>query len=57
MSYHRFNNLVELLNGDFAAKVGRGIFSKDLMDRECNCYFHQKSTEHVSTKLNDILNE
>ena len=27
----------ELLNGDLAAKTGRGIFSKDLMDRECNC--------------------
>ena len=37
MSYHRFNNLAELLNGDLAAKIGRGIFSKDLMDRKCNC--------------------
>ena len=36
MSYHRFNNLAELLNGDLAAKIGLGIFSKDLMDRECN---------------------
>ena len=35
MSYHRFNNLAELLNGDLAAKIGREIFSKDLMDREC----------------------
>ena len=33
ISYHRYNNLVELLNGDLAAKIGRGIFSKDLMDR------------------------
>ena len=33
MSYHRYNNLAELLNGDLAAKIGRGIFSKDLMDR------------------------
>ena len=31
MSYHRFNNLAELLNGYLAAKIGRGIFSKDLM--------------------------
>ena len=37
MSYHRFNNLAELLNGDLAAKIGRGIFSKDLIDIECNC--------------------
>ena len=36
MSYHIFNNLSELLKGDLAAKIGRGIFSKDLMDRECN---------------------
>ena len=42
MSYHRYNNLAELLNGDLAAKIGRGIFSKDLMDRECNCYLPSK---------------
>ena len=37
MSYHGFNNLAELLNRDLAAKIGRGILSKYLMDRECNC--------------------
>ena len=42
MSYHRFNNLAELLNGDLAAKIGQGIFSKDLMDRECNCSLPSK---------------
>ena len=42
MSYHRFNNLSELLNGDLAAKIGRGIFSKDLMDREYNCSLPSK---------------
>ena len=42
MSYYIFNNLAELLNGDLAAKIGRGIFSKDLMDRECNCYLPSK---------------
>ena len=25
MSYHRFNNLAKLLNGDLAAKIGQGI--------------------------------
>ena len=30
MSHHRYNNLEELLNGDLVAKIGRGIFSKDL---------------------------
>ena len=42
MSYHRYNNLAELLNGDLAAKIGRGIFSKDLMYRECNCSLPSK---------------
>ena len=37
ISYHRFNNLAELLHGDLAAKIGQVIFSKDLMDRKCNC--------------------
>ena len=37
MSYHIFINLAELLNGDLAAKIGRGIFSKGLMDSKCNC--------------------
>ena len=35
MSYHRFNNLEELLNGDLATKFGWGIFSKNVMDIEC----------------------
>ena len=42
MSYHRFNNLAELLNGDLVAKIGRRIFSKDLMDRKCNCSLPSK---------------
>ena len=36
ISYHSFNNLAELLYGDLAAKIGRGIFSKDLMEIKCN---------------------
>ena len=42
MSHHRFNNLAELLNGDLAAKIGQGIFYKDLMDRQCNCSLTSK---------------
>ena len=42
MSYHRFHNLEELLNGNLAAKIGRGIFSKDLMDRKYNCSLPSK---------------
>ena len=49
MSYHIFNNSAELLNRDLAAKIGREIFSKDLMDRECNCSLPYKN---VSTKVN-----
>ena len=48
MSYHRFNNLEELLNGDLAAKIGRGIFSKDLIDRECNCSLPYKVNRRLS---------
>ena len=33
MSYHIFNNLAELLNGDIATKIERETFSKDLIDR------------------------
>ena len=42
ISYHIFNNLAELLNGDLTTKIGRGIFSKDLMDRKCNCSLNSK---------------
>ena len=42
VSYHRFINLAELLNGYLAAKIVRGIFSKDLIDRECNCSLPSK---------------
>ena len=44
MSYHVFNNLGELLNGDLAAKIRRGVFSKDLMDRKFDCYLPSKVT-------------
>ena len=42
ISYHRFKNLAELLKGDLATKIGRGIFSKDLIDRKCNCSLPSK---------------
>ena len=42
MSYHIFNNFAELLKGDIAAKIGQGIFSKYLMNRECNCSIPSK---------------
>ena len=42
MSYHRFNTLAELINGDIAARIAQAIFSKYLLDRECNCYLPSK---------------
>ena len=42
MYYHRFNNLAELLNKDLPTKIRQGILSRDLMDRECNCYITSK---------------
>ena len=42
ISYHRVNNLAEILNRYLAAKIGQGIFSKELMDRKCNCSLPSK---------------
>ena len=55
MSYHRFDNLAELLNGDLAAKIGRGIFPKIYWIENITVLFHLKSTENVSTKINADL--
>ena len=52
ISYYIFNNLLELLNGDLATKIGRGIFSKDLMDINVIVLFHLKSTKNISKKVN-----
>ena len=52
MSYHGFNNLAELLNGDLAVKIGQEILSKDLMGKECNCYLLSKVNASVSTRVN-----
>ena len=37
MSYHRFQNLGELLQGDLVSKIRLNLASKDFLDRECNC--------------------
>ena len=37
MSYHRFPNLGEVLQGDMIGKLKKGTVSKDFSDRECNC--------------------
>ena len=36
ISYYRFNNLAEFLNGNLPAKIWWWILSCDLMDRYCN---------------------
>ena len=42
ISYHRFNNLSELLNRDLTTQIGWGVLSKDLMYREYNCSLPSK---------------
>ena len=37
MSYHRFPNLSEMLQGDLSRKLLDGVESLDFIDRECNC--------------------
>ena len=37
MSYNRFPNLGELLQGDLVSKTRRNLASKAFLDRECNC--------------------
>ena len=42
MFYHKLDKLAELIKGDLATKIWRGIFYKDLTDRECNCSLPSK---------------
>ena len=44
MSYHKFSNLREILNGDLSNKLMEGIESQDYITRDCNC--------NVRTKIN-----
>jgi hypothetical protein len=37
MSYHRFPNLREMLTGDLASKLTKGVESMDFMMQKCNC--------------------
>ena len=37
MSYHRFNNVRELFQGDLNAKLADGLRSLDFEDLDCNC--------------------
>jgi hypothetical protein len=37
MSYHRFTNLREILQGDLSGKITQGVESLDLKNRDCNC--------------------
>ena len=43
MSYHKFSNLREILQGDLNSKLMRGIGSKDFEDLPCNCSATSKS--------------
>jgi len=37
MSYHKFSNFREILQGDMNRKLMEGIISRDFMDLPCNC--------------------
>jgi hypothetical protein len=37
MSYHKFLNLREILQGDLGGKVMKDVSSLDFMPRDCNC--------------------
>jgi hypothetical protein len=37
MSYHRFPNMREMLQGDLSKKLTEGVESKDFKVRDCNC--------------------
>ena len=38
MSYHKFSNMGEILQGDLTSKLMKGIGSKDFDSLDCNCY-------------------
>ena len=38
MSYHKFSNLNQILQGDLTEKLMNGIASKDFEPRACNCH-------------------
>ena len=38
MSYHRFTNLREILQGDLSGKIMHGIQSLEFMNEPCNCH-------------------
>ena len=37
MSYHKFSNLREIFQGDLTSKMMEGIYSRDYVNRPCNC--------------------
>ncbi len=42
MSYHRFTNLRETLQGDLSGKITHDVESKDFMKEKCNCMGRNK---------------
>ena len=56
LSYHRFNNLVELLNGDLTEKIGWVIFSEDVVHIKFNWSVPYKDNRKSVYKGNANLN-
>ena len=55
MSYHRFNNLAELINGTLPQKPDGEYFLKNSWIDNVTVLFYLKSTESVSKKVNTGL--
>ena len=51
MSYHKFNNIAKLINADLTARIVWVILSRDLIDRECNCYNTYKVNRNCVYKI------
>ena len=45
MSYHKFPNLGEILQGDMVGKLRKGVGSRYFFNRECNFSFTTKAKE------------
>ena len=41
MSYHKFSNFREMLNGDVTTKINANVVSEDFRSRDCNCQHHK----------------
>ena len=55
MSYHKFSNFREILNGDVTAKINANVISKDFQSRECNCQQHKSQGCNYNNHCRDTI--